>query len=163
MEVAFPKRKPIPASKRMVAPVSTPIHLILEAAEQDLLTRSLVKMRTMGGNAGSTYPGSFDFDREKKSRKVKPERLDVLEFGSKVALEIVLNDEDAEKIGIAAGAENVPGKCSEAKGRDGGGVKEAKGVAPALGEERPEENSAAGENDGGGTFGEDGEAEEETE
>src|SRR5260370_42010024 len=69
MEVAFPKRKPIPASKRMVAPVSTPIHLILEAAEQDLLTRSLVKMRTMGGNAGSTYPGSFDFDREKKSRQ----------------------------------------------------------------------------------------------
>src|SRR5258708_15289111 len=69
MEVAFPKRKPIPASKRMVAPVSTPIHLILEAAEQDLLTRSLVKMRTMGGNAGSTYPGRFDFDREKKSRE----------------------------------------------------------------------------------------------
>ncbi len=42
-------------------------------------------------------------------------------------------------------------------------MKEAKGVAPALGEERPEKNGAAGENDGGGTFGEYGQAKEETE
>jgi len=79
----------------------------------------------------------------------------VLEFRSKEALEIVLDDEDAEKIGIAAGAEDVPGKRGEAEGRDCRGVKEAEGIAPALGEERPEKNCAAGENDGGGSFGED--------
>ena len=87
----------------------------------------------------------------------------MLEFGREVALEIVFDDEDTEKIGIAAGAEDVPGKSGEAKGRDGRRMKEMEGVAPALGEERPEENGAAGKNDRGGAFGEDGEAEEETE
>ena len=33
----------------------------------------------------------------------------MLEFGCEVALEIVLDDEDPEEIGIAAGAEDVPG------------------------------------------------------
>ncbi len=42
-------------------------------------------------------------------------------------------------------------------------MKEAKGLAPALGEERPEKTAAAGENNCGGAFGEDGEPEEETE
>src|SRR5712692_5740629 len=80
-------------------------------------------------------------------RKVKPERLDVLEFGGEVALEIVLDNEDAEEIGVAAGAEDVPGESGEGKRRDWGGVKEAEGVAPALGEERPEKYGATGEND----------------
>jgi len=62
----------------------------------------------------------------------------VLEFGSEVALEIVLDDEDAEEIGVAAGAEDVPRECSEAERHESGGMKEAAGVAPALGEERPE-------------------------
>jgi len=35
--------------------------------------------------------------------------LDVLEFGREVALEIVFDDEDAKEIGIAVGAEDVPG------------------------------------------------------
>jgi len=87
----------------------------------------------------------------------------VLKFGGEVALEIVFDDENAEEIGVAAGAEDVPGEGGEAEGRDCGGVKEAGGVAPSLGEERPEENSAAGENDAGGAFGEYGETEEETE
>jgi len=87
----------------------------------------------------------------------------VLEFGGEEALEIVFDDEDAEKIGVAAGAEDVPGKSGEAKGRDGRRMKEAESVAPALGEERPEKDGAAGENDRGGAFGEDGEAEEEAE
>ena len=58
-------------------------------------------------NEESKRPGE---ESEKQNRDVIPERLDVLEFGSKVALEIVLDDEDAEKIGVAAGAEDVPGK-----------------------------------------------------
>src|SRR5216684_5636438 len=86
-------------------------------------------------------------------RKVKPERLDVLEFGGEVALEIVLDNEDAEEIGVAAGAEDVPRESGEAEGSEGDGMKEAESVAPALGEERPEKNGAAGENDGGGAFG----------
>src|SRR5712692_7333762 len=96
-------------------------------------------------------------------RTVKPERLDVLEFGSEVAFEIVLDDEDAEEVGIASGAEDIPGKSGEAEGPDRGGVKDAEGVAPTFGKERPEKNGTAGENDGGGALGEDGETEEETE
>jgi len=42
-------------------------------------------------------------------------------------------------------------------------MKEAESVAPALGDERPEENGAAGENDSCGPLGEDGEPQEETE
>src|SRR5260370_33990652 len=85
----------------------------------------------------------------------------MVEFGSEVALEIVFDDEDAEKIGIAAGASDVPGKSGQAKGRDGRRMKEAEGVAPALGEERPEKDSACGENDRGGAFGEDRQGKEE--
>src|SRR5713101_8075933 len=102
-------------------------------------------------------------NRDQYDRAVVPERLDVLEFRGEVAFEIVLDYEDAEEIGIAAGAENVPGESGEAEGGERDGMKEAEGVAPALGEERPEKNGAAGENDGGGTFGEYGQAKEETE
>src|SRR6266704_3625772 len=86
---------------------------------------------------------------------VKPDGLDVLEFGGEVALEIVLDDEDAEEVGVPAGANDVPGQGREAERCDCDGVKEAESVAPAFGEERPEENGATGENDGGGAFGED--------
>src|SRR5713101_2459953 len=79
-----------------------------------------------------------------QDRNVVPERLDVLKLGSEVALEIVLDDEDAEKIRVAAGAKDIPGKSSEAEGRDGGGMKEAEGIAPTFREKRPEENSTAG-------------------
>ena len=87
----------------------------------------------------------------------------MLEFGGEVAFEIVFDDEDVEEIGVAAGAEDIPRESDEAEGRDRGGMKKAEGVTPALGEERPEKNGAAGENEGGGAFGEYGEAEEETE
>src|SRR5713101_3817530 len=100
---------------------------------------------------------------EEEDGSVIPERLDVLEFGGEEALEIVLDDEDAEKIGVAAGAQNIPGKSGEAEGRDGGGMQDAEGVAPAPREERPGKNGAAGENEGGGAFCKDGQAEEETE
>jgi len=46
----------------------------------------------------------------------------------------VLDDEDAEEVGVAAGAEEVPGQGGEAEGGDCGGIKEAEGVSPALGE-----------------------------
>src|SRR2546430_12847929 len=87
----------------------------------------------------------------------------MLEFGGEVALEIVLDDEDAEEIGVAAGAEDVPRKSGHTERSDCGGMKEAEAVGPAFREKRPGKNGAAGENDGGGTFGEDGETKEETE
>ncbi len=59
----------------------------------------------------------------------------------------MLDDEDAKEIGVAAGAEDVPGKGSEAEGGDGGGMKQAEGVAPAFGKECPQENRAATKND----------------
>jgi len=106
-------------------------------------------------------------DPGKKSHQqnwpVVPEGLDVLEFGGEVALEIVLDDEDAEEVGVAAGAEDIPGESGEAKRRESGRMKEAEGVAPALREKRPEKNGAAGENDGCGAFREDGETQEKTE
>jgi hypothetical protein len=89
--------------------------------------------------------------------------LDVLEFGCEVALEIVLDDEDAKEIRIASRTNDVPGKSGDAECRDRDGMKQAKGVTPALREQRPEEDGAAAEDDSGGTFGEDGETEKETE
>jgi len=100
---------------------------------------------------------------DQENWQVIPEWLDVLEFGSKEALEIVLDDEDAEKVGVAASAENVPRERGEEEGRNRSGVNEPEGVAPALGEERPEKNGAAAKNNGGGAFCKNGEAEEKTE
>src|SRR5258708_7140505 len=102
-------------------------------------------------------------DREDKNRDVKPNRLDVLELGSEEAVEIVLDDKDAEEVGVAAGAEDVPGKSGEAEAGDGDWMKAAEGVSPAFGEGCPEEDRSAGENDCGGTFGESGEAEKKAE
>ena len=79
--------------------------------------------------------------------------MDVLELGSEEAVEIVLDDEDTEEVRVAAGAEDVPGKSGEAEAGDGDGMKAAEGVAPALCECGPEEDGAAGEDDGGGAFG----------
>jgi hypothetical protein len=87
----------------------------------------------------------------------------MLEFGGEVALEIVLDDEDVEEVGVAAGAEDVPGKSSETEGREGDGMKKSKGLAPAFGEERPEKYGASGENDGGWALCQDREAKEQTE
>src|SRR5882724_1379917 len=56
-------------------------------------------------NGESKRPGE---ESEKQNRDVIPEGLDVLEFGSKEALEIVLNNEDAQEVRIAAGTEDVP-------------------------------------------------------
>jgi len=83
--------------------------------------------------------------------------------GVKVAFEIVLDDEDAEEIRIAAGAEDVPGKSGEAEGRDGGGMKEAEGVGgQRLRRSAQKKNGAAAENNGRRAFRQDSEAEEET-
>ena len=90
---------------------------------------------------------------DEDDRQVIPEGLDVLELGGEVALEIVFDDEDAEEVGVAVGAEDIPGKRGEKKSEEGGGMKESEGVAPAFGEERPEKNGTAGEDDGGRAFG----------
>src|SRR5215469_7034183 len=82
-----------------------------------------------------------------KNRSVEPERLDVLEFRGEEALEIVLDDEDTKKIGIASGAQDVPGKGGEAETGDGQRVKAPESVAPALGEGCPKQNAAAGQNE----------------
>ena len=82
---------------------------------------------------------------EEKDGDVIPEWLDVLEFRSEVALEVVFDDEDAKEVWIAAGAEDVPRESGEAEGDDGDGVKEAENVAPLFGEQSPEKDGAAGE------------------
>ena len=87
----------------------------------------------------------------------------MVEFGREVAPEIVFDEEDAQEIGIAACAENVPGKCRQGERRGCERMKKAEGVAPAVCEERPEKDAASAQNYGHGTFGEDGGAEEESE
>ena len=56
---------------------------------------------------------------------VEPEGLNVLEFWREIPLEIVFDDEDAEEVGIAAGAENVPRQGSDTQRRDCGWMKQA--------------------------------------
>ena len=102
-------------------------------------------------------------DCENKNGDVIPDGLDVLKLGSEEAVEIVFDDEDAKEVGVAAGAEDVPGKGGEAETGDGDGMKAAKGVAPAFCKNGPEKNGAAGQDDGGRTFGEGGEAEKNPE
>jgi len=68
----------------------------------------------------------------------------VLEFGGEVALEIVLDDEDAEEIGIAPGTNDVPGERRKTEAGNGDGVEAAEGVAPAPGKCRPQQYAAAG-------------------
>jgi len=87
----------------------------------------------------------------------------VLEFGGEVALEIVLDDEDAEEIGIAQGTKDVPGERGETEAGNGDGMEAADGVTPAPGDCRPQQHAPAGKNDGGGAFRESGEAEEQAE
>src|ERR1700739_1381583 len=106
------------------------------------------------------YPGK---DPEKKNGDVKPDGLDMLKSGSEETVEVVFDDEDAEEVVVAEGAEDVPRESGEAEGRDGDGIKAAKCVAPAFGEQSPEKNAAAGEDDGCGAFGQSGETEEEAE
>src|SRR5262249_52516289 len=96
-------------------------------------------------------------------RDVKPERLDVLEFGSEETFEVVFDDEDAEEFGIAAGTEHVPGQRGGAKAGDGDNMEEAEGIAPAFGDDRPKKNCAARKNDCHGTFRENGETKKASE
>src|SRR5713101_8851458 len=100
---------------------------------------------------------------EEEDGSVVPEGLDVLEFGGEVAFEVVLDDEDAEEVGVAAGAEDVPRQSRCAERGERGWMKEAEGVSPALGEERPEEDRAAAEDYRGGALGEHRQSEEKTE
>ena len=72
----------------------------------------------------------------------------MLEFRGEIALEIVFDDEDAEEIGIAVGAENVPGQGGHAERGDCGGMKKAEGIAPAFREQCPEKDGSSAENNG---------------
>ena len=112
------------------------------------------------GKGVEKYPGK---DSENKNRDVIPDGLGVLELGSEEAVEVVLDDEDPEEVWIAEGAEDVPRESGEAEADDGDGVEAAQGVGPAFGEGRPDKNRAAGENEGGGAFGEGGETKKDTE
>ena len=82
----------------------------------------------------------------------------MLEFWREEAFEIVLDDKDAEKIGVASSANYVPGKCGEAESDDGERMETTKSVSPAPAENRPEKYCAARENDCRRTFGKHGEA-----
>ena len=106
---------------------------------------------------------AFRKDSDQKDGDVVPKGLDVLEFGSEVAFEIVLDDEDAEEIRVASGTEDVPGQSRHAERGDCGWMKETEGVAPALAEKRPETDRAAAKNYRGGPFGENGKTEKKTE
>src|SRR5260370_10027313 len=66
-------------------------------------------------------------------------------------------------MGVAAGAEDVPGQSRHAERGDCGWMKETEDIARALGENRPENDGAATKNYRSGAFGEDGKTERKTE
>ena len=68
-----------------------------------------------------------------------------------------------EEIGIAARAEDVPGQGGGAERNDRHGMKQTNRIAPALRAERPKKYSAAGEDDRGWAFCENGKAEKKSE
>jgi len=53
--------------------------------------------------------------RDEENGDVKPKGLDVLEFGSEVAFEIVLDDEDAEENRVAAAQRMYQGRAVRQK------------------------------------------------
>src|SRR5215472_10679483 len=110
-------------------------------------------------------PGhSVDAAPEKKSgpwkesdqhdRNVKPERLDMLKFRCQEALEVVLDDEDAQEIRIAAGAANVPGQGRCAKRGNRHRMEEAKRVLSPVGQQGPWKHGPDAENNCRWAFGE---------
>ena len=66
----------------------------------------------------------------KQNGEVKPEGLNVLEFGSEISLEVVFDDEDSEEIGIAVSAQDVPRQCGEAETEECDGMKKPEDAAP---------------------------------
>jgi len=83
-------------------------------------------------------------------------------FGRQVALEIVLDDEDAEEVGTAPGAQDVPGRAVAKKRGERDGMKEPEGVAPALVKSAQKKTAAAHENDARRAFRENREPEKKT-
>ena len=81
-----------------------------------------------------------------KNGAVIPKRLAMLEYGSEISLEIVLPDEDAQKIGIAQRAENVPGQRRCAKYGDDQRMQETKWRAPLARKRGPQQRRASREN-----------------
>ena len=102
-------------------------------------------------------------DRDQQDRTVVPKRLAVLEDWSQVALEIVLQDEDADKIGIAQRAQNVPGQRRHAEYGDDQWMQETKWRAPQAGERGPYQSRAARKDHGGWAFREHGSSEKKSE
>ena len=100
---------------------------------------------------------------EQRYGNIEPERLDVLEFGCEVAPEVVLDEKNAEEVGITARAEDVPREGSEAEAEDGDGMKAPQGIAPALGADGPKKNRTARKDDCSRAFRKNGKAKEETE
>jgi len=49
----------------------------------------------------------------------------------------VFDDEDRVRIGVAAGTEDLPGKCVRQKVAMANGSKVSEGVAPSFGEDGP--------------------------
>src|SRR5215472_1426537 len=80
-------------------------------------------------------------ERYQYDGQVKPEWLNVLKLRSQESLEIVFDDEDTQKIGIAACAADVPGQGSGAERGNGHGMKQSKRVVSSFCEHRGEERA----------------------
>src|SRR5436309_13635590 len=88
-------------------------------------------------------------ERHQYNWQIKPKGLDVLEFGREVTVEIVLVDEDARELRIAASAHNVPGQGGSRESGNAQRMQEPKRVVRALGDAGTEQQSAGAENNGG--------------
>jgi len=104
-------------------------------------------------NAAPQKKGGPGKERYQYDRHIKPERLYVLELRSQIPLEIVLDDENPQKIRIAAGAANVPGQGGGTESHHGHRMKEPKRILSPFGQPSPEEHRAATQKNRGRTFG----------
>src|SRR5450755_2188655 len=77
----------------------------------------------------------------------------MLEDGGEKALDVVEEQERAQEIGIADGANDVPGQRDAKERGDAQGMSESEGGAPFPRRERPESDAATSKNDGRRAFG----------
>src|SRR5207253_10838260 len=94
-------------------------------------------------------------ERHQYNWQIKPKGLDVLEFGRQVTLEIVLDDEDAQELRIAASAHNVPGQGGSRESGNAQRMQEPNRVVPAFGDPRLEPHSSGAAHTGSRSPGQD--------
>jgi len=108
---------------------------------------------------GGNQQGSPGQESQQEHGAKKPERLFVLEDWSEVALKIMLEDKCVDEIGVAVGAEDVPGQGYDREGGDCRRMYQAECGAPLTSCQRPNSDGSSSEDNCCGAFSKCGESE----